>query len=427
VGLAELTPRVDMRPISPCTLPTSFTRPASPSKRRIFVRRRRLAFRLLACGAVCCGVLALLGPSSLWPQEAAAAIPPSSPAYESIATIGDDHLMALRERRRRAGRSRPSAEAILTAAEAMPSLSRQQRPPVASSSSSPSGVGGGSGGTLAHAAATFFSCPPLGGGPSTRLPASRRDDDYCDCADGSDEPHTAACSGVAQTRFACVHDEGRVVIPSSRVLDGVCDCCDGSDELPPKSLAGSEERRSSACPDTCGAAEAVAAARAAERAAGLRLRDDYAARAVSASVSSSPGVHDAPHAAFRALAGKCLMSDEGGGEFEYELCLFSSATQRQRHKGGAAHWLGSKLGIGQTHGRGRGNQGGHSLGRRWTWRTRDPPVGVLSGGDLCVGAGVSRSLVVHFQCASSGERLGKVSEASTCVYEVTISTPAACS
>lgn len=57
-------------------------------------------------------------------------------------------------------------------------------------------------------------------------------DDYCDCADGTDEAMTSACARPGMV-FVCVNEGfASREIPSSRVGDSVCDCCDGSDEAP---------------------------------------------------------------------------------------------------------------------------------------------------------------------------------------------------
>mmetsp|Transcript_101726 Transcript_101726/g.255051 ORF Transcript_101726/g.255051 Transcript_101726/m.255051 type:complete len:465 (+) Transcript_101726:98-1492(+) len=56
-------------------------------------------------------------------------------------------------------------------------------------------------------------------------------DEYCDCADGLDEPGTGACAGQEQTLFHCPNEGSTPqLIYASRVDDGICDCCDGSDE-----------------------------------------------------------------------------------------------------------------------------------------------------------------------------------------------------
>ncbi|GMK53438.1 hypothetical protein CspeluHIS016_0100240 [Cutaneotrichosporon spelunceum] len=86
---------------------------------------------------------------------------------------------------------------------------------------------------------THFTC--LDG--TQRIPMSAVNDDYCDCADGSDEPGTSACEGRPHAYFYCRnagHIPARIL--SSRVNDGVCDeaCCDGSDEW-----------ASGACPNRC--------------------------------------------------------------------------------------------------------------------------------------------------------------------------------
>jgi hypothetical protein len=165
------------------------------------------------------------------------------------------------------------------------------------------------------------------------------------------------------------------------------------------------------CPNTCAALASAAAARESARQAGLRARKQLEARAAQRAPTSV--TRAAPHTAFRALDGACFESSTS--EYKYELCLYTSATQSKSHGGPSLN-----------------------LGRSWSWRKRAhgaPIVGVLGGGDMCAGAHVARSLVVTFACATADEArasrhglgvLGKVSEASTCVYEVVLRTPAAC-
>ncbi|KAL2245693.1 UNVERIFIED_CONTAM: Glucosidase 2 subunit beta [Sesamum indicum] len=67
----------------------------------------------------------------------------------------------------------------------------------------------------------------------------RLNDNFCDCADGTDEPGTSACPAG---RFYCRNTGSTpAFLFSSRVNDRICDCCDGSDEYGGTVI----------CPNTC--------------------------------------------------------------------------------------------------------------------------------------------------------------------------------
>ena len=134
------------------------------------------------------------------------------------------------------------------------------------------------------------------------LPYEQLNDDYCDCNDGSDEPGTAACSGVAPAEstssgFFCLNvGHAGKRIPSSRVNDFVCDCCDGSDE----------KGTASPCANTCAAEAAEANKGAIEKAAvlkaGLIAKADMLA-AGAAHISAKSAELEAKRAAKAAIDG----------------------------------------------------------------------------------------------------------------------------
>ncbi|KAG5023631.1 Glucosidase 2 subunit beta [Glycine max] len=99
---------------------------------------------------------------------------------------------------------------------------------------------------------------------SGKFTKAQLNDDFCDCADGTDEPGTSACPGG---KFYCRNaGHSPVYLFSSRVNDGICDCCDGTDEYDGQVK----------CPNTCWEAGKVARDRLEKKIAtyqeGVKLR-----------------------------------------------------------------------------------------------------------------------------------------------------------
>uniref|UniRef100_K3X3S3 Glucosidase 2 subunit beta n=1 Tax=Globisporangium ultimum (strain ATCC 200006 / CBS 805.95 / DAOM BR144) TaxID=431595 RepID=K3X3S3_GLOUD len=63
-----------------------------------------------------------------------------------------------------------------------------------------------------------------------KFDVARINDNYCDCADGSDEPGTSACSHTTAVFHCANAGFFSQDVPTSHVNDQICDCCDGSDE-----------------------------------------------------------------------------------------------------------------------------------------------------------------------------------------------------
>jgi hypothetical protein len=304
------------------------------------------------------------------------------------------------------------------------------------------------------AEAGVWRCEQRGGGGS-EIAAAAIHDDYCDCADGSDEPGTSACAGLLlgvpllRHGFYCASGltlvSGGARIVASRVDDGVCDCCDGSDEAP------------GACADRCGevrehaGAAQAARRRGAERKAALETQT-VESRALlkvgEVDLSAMPAFGAAFHPA------RCVSSDQG--EYTYEVCPFMKASQNKRGGDRRSFSLGQQWSWEQlpaaasqascidrhvdcpswaTAGECQKNPGYmHKDCQRSCGQCPAPPplpspgehewIGKLSGGEGC-GGGPRRSLRLLFECGEE-EALGRVDEPEPCTYSVTLTTPAAC-
>ena len=209
------------------------------------------------------------------------------------------------------------------------------------------------------------------GGAAVALPLSYVNDNYCDCADGSDERalrvrgRRAGGHRRLQLRGAW-RDERRRDVAPSRVGDGVCDCCDGSDEA------------DGACANRCAELAALAAEADATRAEGARRKAEYIERATRDNLVRGHPVDLSAMPAFGALRSRCF-SSPSDGEYVYKVCLFDKATQQKVVA----------------------DRSSHSLGQKWSWvsATEGAWAGKLSGGERCFN-GPPRSFTNEFATAA---------------------------
>ena len=168
--------------------------PASPSKRRLFLKRsRRACLELLLCGAVCCGIFALTGLpwSSKLPEANSEEESRRRTVSQSGSTVAASQLLERRRQQRARSNTTVIAENLAAAASgfnagaaataseplSIPTTRRAaSEQPVSQAHATPQ--------TNHDASSQHESirCVLLGSsGAPAELPHSRIEDDYCDC------------------------------------------------------------------------------------------------------------------------------------------------------------------------------------------------------------------------------------------------------
>lgn len=249
-------------------------------------------------------------------------------------------------------------------------------------------------------------------------------DEYCDCSDGSDEPGTSACAGLFEvSQHATVSDSlvpgffcgwdyetdspkfhiKSVAVRLAAVNDGICDCCGGEDEY----------NGAITCLDACGDALAAEKEEISKGLAGSQAREAYVKEAVGLVAAGRYANHDGggPGNVFYALASHgCLKKKDG--DFSFDVCLFDHVTQRDE-RSGASFKLGSG-GKWSTH-----------LWEDGKTHRKDYSNLVMGDGEFCHASHAPRRAEILFECGVTSE-ITLVQEAQVCVYEVHVTTPAAC-
>ncbi|XP_076825555.1 uncharacterized protein LOC143471091 isoform X2 [Clavelina lepadiformis] len=227
------------------------------------------------------------------------------------------------------------------------------------------------------------------------IPWNAVNNNYCDCADGTDEPGTSACKNG---RFYC--EPEHQYMPSSRVNDGICDCCDGSDEWKGVTVAPDlklpDEVRRAPCMDVCMDYEHT-------KMRELNIVKEGAEAKQAYLVDGAQHVGDGnfgPNGEFYRLSLDCYIFKSPG--YIYEICPYVNSTQS-----GKDVWLigaGGKL------------EGSLEEGYRLVM-----PDG---RGDHCP-QGRKRTTILNFKCGPI-DKVKYVSEKEVCVYSAKFDTPAAC-